>query len=55
MRELQGNHSIELADDIVLTEGGNLSRRYQPSVHTRGPWEFQSQAVVHSIVGRMKK
>jgi hypothetical protein len=41
-------------DDIVPAEGGDLSRRYKPSVYTRGPWEFQSQAVVHSIVGRMR-
>jgi glutamine synthetase len=34
-------------DDIVPAEGSDLSRRYKPSVYTRGPWEFQSQAVVH--------
>jgi hypothetical protein len=54
MCELQDNHGIWVADDIVPVEVGDLSRRYKPSVYIRGPWEFQSQAVVHSIVGRMK-
>jgi hypothetical protein len=34
------------SNDIVPAEESGLNRRYKPSVYTRVPWEFQSQAVV---------
>jgi hypothetical protein len=55
MWELQGIHGIWVMHDVVPAKGGDLSRRYKLSVYTRGPWELQSQAVVHSIVGSMRR